>query len=81
MTAARGDTFDPAASRIPPTFGPARVFLIGQQQWTVEEIANVHATGNSLVFSSIGVARRVRNYPTNWRALTDNELAVLKDQV
>ncbi len=35
----------------------------------------------SLVFESDGLVRRVRNYPAEWRELTDTELLRLKDAV
>lgn len=33
--------------------------------------------GRSLIFSSDGAVRRVRNYPESWASLTDEELAEL----
>jgi hypothetical protein len=33
--------------------------------------------GRSLIFSSDGAVRRVRDYPGNWMTLTDEELAHL----
>jgi hypothetical protein len=34
-------------------------------------------SGSSLIFSSELAVRRVRNYPGNWYALSDSELAAL----
>jgi hypothetical protein len=34
-------------------------------------------SGMSLIFASEGAVRRVRNYPTNWSALSDADLMVL----
>jgi hypothetical protein len=34
-------------------------------------------SGSSLVFESQDVMRRVRDYPSNWRSLSDEELAAI----
>jgi hypothetical protein len=34
-------------------------------------------SGLSLIFSSDGAVRRVRNYPDSWRSLSDEELIAL----
>jgi hypothetical protein len=59
--------------------GPPRTRLVGQfragfQVWTVYE-DDEH--GPALVFECEGVARRVRNFPANWRELADEELYAL----
>jgi hypothetical protein len=46
-------------------------------QWVVFEIRNApydRRDGRSLVFSTDGVMRRVRNYPENWVELGDDDL-------
>jgi hypothetical protein len=37
--------------------------------------------GLSLIFASDAAVRRVRDYPENWRALSDEELAALSWKV
>ena len=49
-------------------------------QWVVVEIGDApydRRGGRSLVFSTDGVMRRVRNYPSNWVELPDDELLEL----
>jgi hypothetical protein len=47
--------------------------VISGEAWTVwEDLRNV--PGPSLVFENTKAARRVRDYPRNWRELTDEEL-------
>jgi len=49
-------------------------------QWVVFEIRNAsydRRDGRSLVFSTDGVMRRVRNFPTNWLELPDQDLLEL----
>jgi hypothetical protein len=46
-------------------------------QWVVVEIVDApydRRGGRSLVFSTDGVMRRVRDYPANWADLADDEL-------
>jgi hypothetical protein len=46
-------------------------------QWVVFEIRNAsydRRDGRSLVFSTDGVMRRVRNFPTDWLELSDDDL-------
>ena len=52
-------------------------------QWVVIEIRDApydRRDASSLVFSTEGVMRRVRNYPRNWLELTDAELLRLSTQ-
>ena len=37
--------------------------------------------GPSLVFESLGVARRVRNYPMNWRDLSEDDLHLISESM
>jgi hypothetical protein len=49
-------------------------------QWVIVEIRDApydRRGGRSLVFSTDGVMRRVRDYPANWFALGDMELLSL----
>lgn len=79
MTAGRDDTLG-SLSRFSPILGPARVFLVDGRQWTVEEFVDSRTGHPSLVFSSHGVARRVRTFPPHWRQLPDADLDRLKEQ-
>jgi hypothetical protein len=56
-----------------------RQFLAEAERWTVyeETDATPRGSGPSLVFEADRIARRVRNYPANWRELTDEQLYVL----
>jgi hypothetical protein len=60
----------------------SRVFLdpATSTQWVVIEIRDAPYDprgGRSLVFSTDGVMRRVRDYPADWLTLTDEELCRL----
>ena len=49
-------------------------------RWRVKEMAFSlydRRRGASLIFWSDGAVRRVRDYPTDWHALSDEELALL----
>lgn len=51
--------------------------------WSVYELLTAAYTLHdvaSLVFESIRVVRRVRNYPPNWRELPDADLILLKER-
>ena len=54
----------------------ARVFSVGSTIWSAYEDRHPHF-GRSLIFESERCARRVRDYPTNWHDLTDEQLAAL----
>lgn len=54
----------------------ARLFQDGLMTWSVYEDDHSYV-GRSLIFESDRIARRVRNYPANWRDLTDEQLAEL----
>ena len=49
-----------------------RQFIIGGELWFVHEHSTAGDT--ALVFESPNTARRVRDYPPNWRDLSDKEL-------
>jgi hypothetical protein len=53
-----------------------RRFSVQGENWTVrEELRN--PTHRSLVFENTKVARRVRQFPPNWRELSDEQLYAL----
>jgi hypothetical protein len=59
--------------------GPPRTRMVGQfrvgfQLWSVYEDLE---HGPTLIFETDGIARRVRQYPQNWRELTAEELYAL----
>lgn len=54
----------------------SRSFRQGYVTWCVYEDRHPNL-GDSLIFESDRIARRVRNYPANWRDLSDEQLAVL----
>lgn len=53
-----------------------RRFVIAGEGWCVWEDA-YSPNGSSLVFENTSVARRVREYPANWRDLPDEKLYAL----
>jgi len=58
----------------------ARELWVNRVPWRVYELPPApfdRRGSSSLVFESEGAVRRVRNFPTNWRALNDNELFAL----
>ena len=59
-----------------------RDILLGDTVWTVYEDARTMAPTyrKSLVFISSLIARRVRNYPPNWRSLSDMELVAVSER-
>lgn len=60
----------------PRTFQAERRFEIGGEAWGVwEDLRAVY--GPALVFENDRAARRVRNYPSNWRELSDEQLYAL----
>ena len=56
------------------TYLVERTFGIGFNQWVVFEVGRDAQFGPALIFFSDGLGRRVRDYPANWRELTDEEL-------
>jgi hypothetical protein len=54
--------------------GPERRFTIEQQAWLAFEAADPVTRERTLIFIGPGTARRVREYPANWRDLSDIEL-------
>jgi hypothetical protein len=61
------------------TSAGSRHFVIGNEKWTVreEQKDGPLRRGPALIFENEKVARRVRDYPVNWRDLTDMQLAAL----
>jgi hypothetical protein len=60
-----------------PIVGRERSLAIDGHGWTVREVIDPTTQGKALIFSSDRVARRVRNYPANWRDLDDPDLYAL----
>jgi hypothetical protein len=50
-----------------------RWFSTDGEMWSVYEDAS-NSANRSLVFESEKIGRRVRNYPENWRELSDRDL-------
>lgn len=67
---------DPLEPTIHKGESPIRVINTDETEWRVyEQVATYDRRRRpDLVFESDGVIRRVRNYPTNWVELTDEEL-------
>ena len=60
--------------------GNALVITIDHEQWRVYELSPAsydRRAGNTLVFETEGVIRRVRNFPDNWRELSPDALRAL----
>lgn len=59
--------------------GPSRRIVTEGVSWTVyeRELPGDLQRKRTLVFDTDKAARRVRNYPATWYALTDDELAQL----
>ena len=58
----------------------ALVITIDHEQWRIYELAPAsydRRAGNTLVFESEGVMRRVRNFPDDWRKLSPAALLAL----
>ena len=52
------------------------------ERWLVYELSGAYdRRGPSLIFESEQAVRRVREYPVRWRALSDVELAALRDNL
>lgn len=65
------------ARRYRAVSGPERTFLVDGHVWTVREAVDPVTRTRSLIFSTDGLARRVRKYPPNWRELSSDELRAL----
>lgn len=58
----------------------ALIITIDHEEWRIYELAPGvfdRRGSNTLIFESDGVMRRVRNYPADWRDLSDSELLSL----
>jgi hypothetical protein len=60
---------------VPPPIG-GRTFSAQGVAWSVYEDRSWYI-GPSLIFESEKIARRVRNYPMDWRRLSDEQLTAL----
>ncbi len=66
-----------AATSASRSNGPPRTFRAPDGvAWTIREHAVDHGAGGApcLIFECEGVIRRVRNFPPNWRELSDDAL-------
>lgn len=60
----------------------SRLLSIDGEVWRVYELGPQYdRRGSSLVFESVTLVRRVRNYPSYWRSLPDTDLALLMEQL
>jgi hypothetical protein len=58
----------------------ARQLVVDHVPWLVYELPPTpfdRRSKSSLIFESEGIMRRVRGFPADWRALTDDELYAL----
>jgi hypothetical protein len=60
----------------PRTHHAERRFTVAGEAWAVWEDV-LSPIGPSLVFENTKIARRVREYPANWRELSDEQLYAL----
>lgn len=64
----------------PRVGGPLRAelsFAVGRQRWTVHESVDHVTLASVLIFTTDGIARRVRHYPPDWRELSSQGLGAL----
>lgn len=54
--------------------GRERSIVVGGQSWTIREAMDRVTLTRTLIFFSTNVARRVREYPADWRDLPDELL-------
>lgn len=60
----------------------SRRLEVDGELWLVYELGPPYdRRGPSLVFESVNLIRRVRNFPSNWRDLSDSDLVMVKNQV
>lgn len=57
--------------------GAERSFAVGSRTWSVCEVVDPTTQKCVLIFTSVGVGRRVRRFPLNWRDLSAKELEAL----
>lgn len=66
----------PHPSYDPPSRTGNRQLTIDGEMWKVHEDRH-EQWGTSLIFEAEKIARRVRDYPQNWRELSDEELSAV----
>jgi hypothetical protein len=59
----------------------ARRLSGGEHAWLVYELEQYDRRGRTLVFESDSIVRRIRNYPANWRDLSDEDLDALSSRI
>ena len=57
--------------------GVVRIIVIAGKSWTVSEVVDQTTFAPGLIFTGQGVARRVRDFPADWRTLPDEKLYAL----
>ena len=57
--------------------GAERSYVVDGKTWSVREVVDPITLSPVLIFTSVGVGRRVRHYPANWRDLSSEELRVV----
>ena len=72
-------SYDSSRSLLAEAIRTARRIVLEDVVWLVYELAFPldRRTTPSLIFENEGVIRRVRNYPADWRTLSDEELFAL----
>ena len=68
-------------SEIRAARGRARMMIVAGEHWYVFELRNAYdRRGASLVFESEQIIRVVRQYPSDWMSLSDEELYGLSER-
>lgn len=73
------DPSDAEMQHLADAFDGRRHFVVDGVAWSVRLAVNPYdrRTRPDLIFESETAVRRVRNYPSNWRELSDDELITL----
>jgi hypothetical protein len=78
VTEQQRDSEDTEFTRWPlQAIGLERAYTIEACAWTVREVVDRTTSTHVLIFASAGTARRVRNFPSNWRELPAEDLHAL----
>ncbi|MFL5612452.1 MAG: hypothetical protein ACJ796_02190 [Gemmatimonadaceae bacterium] len=73
------DSYDSSRSLLEEAIRSARQIVVEDVVWLVYELALPfdRRSTPSLIFENEQVMRRIRNYPANWRTLSDEDLFAL----
>lgn len=73
------DPIDADSTHVADTSRSRRRFVVDGVAWSVRTAVNPYdrRTRPDLIFESDATVRRVRNYPSNWRELSDEALFAL----